>query len=132
MSLLATIIPPFSLICKSSLNPLAYQIRLMEREREKRERVNKGIFRLVSSFESCYDKPCQNKHFIDKPPVAKRPSYDKPCPNKHLIDKPPVAKQPSYFKPGQNKHIYSGHVRINNQFNWHLFLLLSVTPKLLP
>jgi len=51
MSLLATIIPPFSLICKSSLNPLAYQIRLMEREREKRERVNKGIFRLVSSFE---------------------------------------------------------------------------------
>ena len=38
MSLLATTIPPpFSLIWKSSLNPLAYQIHLMEREREKRE-----------------------------------------------------------------------------------------------
>ena len=29
--------PLFSLIWKSSLNPLAYQIRLMEREGEKRE-----------------------------------------------------------------------------------------------
>ena len=39
MSLLATIIPPpFSLIWKSSLNPLAYQIRLIERERESKKK----------------------------------------------------------------------------------------------
>jgi hypothetical protein len=48
MSLLATIIPPSSLIWKSSLNPLAYQIRLTEKR--EREKVNKSIIKLASLF----------------------------------------------------------------------------------